>query len=96
MPGLTRTALAATVAGACLLVFVAAALSFLVDANDHKARLEAAASEALGMEVRIGGRLGISFFPGVLLTLEDVHLRQRGKDLVLFSAILFPKCKSLK
>ena len=81
MPGLTRTTLAATVVGACLLVVVVAALSFLVDANDHKARLEAAASEALGMEVSIGGRLGISFFPGVLLTLQDVHLRQRGKDL---------------
>jgi len=63
-----------------LLVLVAAALLFFVDAKVYKARLEASASAALGMEVSIGGRVGIAFFPGLLLTLEDVRIRNRGVD----------------
>ncbi|MCR4302393.1 MAG: AsmA family protein [Sulfuricaulis sp.] len=64
------------------LVLVAVALRLFVDANSHKPRLEAAASEALGMEVRVGGRLGLSFSPGLYVALEDVHIRNRGTDLV--------------
>ncbi len=64
-----------------LLVLVAVALLLFVDVNAHKPRLEAAASEALGMEVRVGGRLGLSFFPGVHVTLDDVHIRNRGTDI---------------
>jgi len=64
-----------------LLILVAAAVLFFVDINAYKPRLEAAASGALGMEVRVGGRLGIGFFPGLHVTLEDVHVRNRGADL---------------
>ncbi len=32
------------------------------------------------MEVKVGGRLGIGFFPGLLVTLEDVHIRNRGTE----------------
>jgi AsmA protein len=63
------------------LVLVAVALLLFVDANAYKSRLEAAASEALGMEVRVGGRVGISLFPGVDITLQDVNIRNRGADL---------------
>jgi len=62
------------------LVLVAVALGLFFDINAYKPRLEAAASGALGMEVRVGGRLGIGFFPGLLVTLEDVHIRNRGSD----------------
>ncbi|MHB1141208.1 MAG: AsmA family protein [Sulfuricaulis sp.] len=65
-----------------LLVLAALALLFFVDANTYKPRLEAAASKALGMEVSIGGKLGIGFFPGLHLTLEDGRIRNRGTDLV--------------
>ncbi|GAB4507992.1 MAG: hypothetical protein Tsb0026_05570 [Sulfuricaulis sp.] len=65
-----------------LLIMAALALLLFVDANDYKSRLEAAASETLGMEVRVGGRLGIGFFPGLHVTLEDAHIRNRGMDLV--------------
>ena len=65
-----------------LLVLVAVALLFFVDPNAYKPRFEAAGSGALGMEVRVGGRLGIGLFPGLLVTLEDVHIRTRGVDLV--------------
>jgi hypothetical protein len=36
------------------------------------------------MEVRIGGRLGFSLFPGFHVTLEDVRIRNRGADGALF------------
>jgi hypothetical protein len=63
-----------------LLLLAAAAVGLFVDVNAHKPRLEAAASDALGMEVRIGGRLGIGLFPGFHITLEDVRIRNRGAD----------------
>ena len=63
-----------------LLALVLAAVPLFVDVNRYKPRLEAAASEALGMEVRVGGRLGIGFLPGLHVTLEDVHIRNRGAD----------------
>lgn len=65
-----------------LLVLVAVAVLVFVDANSYKPRLEAVASETLGMEVRVGGRLGFGFSPGLHVTLEDVHIRNRGADLV--------------
>lgn len=64
-----------------LLVLVAIVLSLFWNLNAHKPRLEAAASEIAGMEVRIDGRIGIAFFPGVVLTLENVHVRNRGTEI---------------
>jgi len=60
-------------------ILVAAALYFFVDANSYKPRLEAAASAALKMEVSVG-RLGLGFFPGLFVRLEDVHVRNRGAE----------------
>jgi len=65
-----------------LVVLVALTLLLFVDANAYKPRIETAASKALGMEVKVGGRLGIGFFPGLLVTLQDVRLRNRGVDVV--------------
>ena len=65
-----------------LLILATAALVLFVDANDLKPRLEAAASDALGMEVRFGGRLGIGLFPGFHITVEDGLIRNRGTDIV--------------
>ncbi len=63
-----------------LLALAAVALVLFVDVNAHKPRLEAAASDALRMEVRIGGKLGIGLFPGFHVSLEDVRIRNRGAD----------------
>src|SRR5690242_14672152 len=63
-----------------LLVLGTVALLLFVDANVYKARLEATVSGALGMEVSIGGRLRIGFFPGLLVTVEDVRIRNRGVE----------------
>lgn len=63
-----------------LLVFVVVGLLLFVDTDVYKPRLEAAASQALGMEVRVGSRLGIDLFPGLHITLEDVHIGNGGAD----------------
>lgn len=67
--------------GLVALLLLAAAAPFLfMDVNTLKPRLEAAASDALGMEVRIGGRLGIGLLPGFHIAVEDVRIRNRGAD----------------
>jgi len=65
-----------------LLVLAAIALSLFLDVNAFKPRFEAAASGMTGMEVQIGGRLEIGFFPNLLVTLNDVHIRNRGTEVV--------------
>jgi uncharacterized protein involved in outer membrane biogenesis len=54
-----------------LLVLVALVALLFVDVNRYKPRLEADASDALGMDVRVAGRLGMGFFPGFHLTARD-------------------------
>jgi uncharacterized protein involved in outer membrane biogenesis len=65
-----------------LLVLTAIALSLFLDVNAYKPRFEAAVSDMMGMEVKVGGPLGIDFFPNVLVTLRDVHIRNRGTEVV--------------
>ncbi len=65
-----------------LLLLIAGALIYLVDINSYKPRLQEMASEASGMEVRVNGGLGIGLLSGVSLTMHDVHVRNKGKELV--------------
>ncbi len=70
-----------TIAGLVgLLILSSLALIFFVDAGVYKPRLEKAASEALRMEVHVGGRPGIVFFPDLQVRLDDVRVRNRGTD----------------
>ena len=55
------------------LVLVVLAVPLLVDANRYKPQLEAAASDTLGMDVRIG-RLSMGFFPALHLAMEDARV----------------------
>ncbi|NTV00529.1 MAG: AsmA family protein, partial [Methanoregulaceae archaeon] len=64
-----------------LLISISVALFLYVDTSAYKPRLEKAASEALGMDVHVGGRLGISFFPGLHIRLDDVHIRNQEMDI---------------
>lgn len=63
-----------------LLACVAVALVLFLDADVYRPRLEAAASQALGMDVKIDGRLGIDLFPGLNLTMENVLLGNQGAE----------------
>jgi uncharacterized protein involved in outer membrane biogenesis len=65
-----------------LLVLAAVALFLFLDVNAYKPRFEAAVSGVMGMEVKVGGPLAIEFFPSMLVTLEDVHIRNRGTEVV--------------
>jgi AsmA family/AsmA-like C-terminal region len=67
-----------TLAGAMILFTVIAALVLRVSL---KSRVEAIASEALGMEVQVGGRLAIGFLPGLHVALADVHFLERGVEI---------------
>lgn len=64
-----------------LLVLIAVALTIFVDANAYKPRLELAASKVLGLEVSIGGSVGIDLFPGLGITMDDVHIRNQGSEI---------------
>jgi AsmA protein len=56
------------------LVLVALAVLLFGDVNRYKHRLEVAASDALGMEFRVGGRVGMGFLPGFRVTAEDCRI----------------------
>lgn len=64
-----------------LLILISVVLFFFVGASGYKSRLERAASEALGMEVHVGGRLGIAFFSDLHVRLDDVHIRNREMEI---------------
>ncbi len=57
-----------------LLILVLAVVPLFVNINRFKPRLEAAASDAVGMDVRIGGRLSMGFFPSPHVTAEGVRI----------------------
>jgi len=48
-----------------LLLIGALFLLFFVDINSYKTKLEATASNALGLDVKVDGRIGLGFFPSI-------------------------------
>jgi len=66
--------------GVITLAVLAAILTLLLSTKAFKLQIEAAASNALGMDVRIKGRMGVAVFPGFSLSLKDVKVRNRGLD----------------
>ncbi|MGB8692154.1 MAG: AsmA family protein, partial [Steroidobacteraceae bacterium] len=62
-----------------LAILVAAVATLYLGVN-AKARVTAAATEALGMEVSVGGRSAMGIFPALHFTFEDVHVRNGGVD----------------
>jgi uncharacterized protein involved in outer membrane biogenesis len=80
MSKLLKSILFAIVGLMGLIVLIAVVLLYFVDTSVYKPRLERAASAALRMEVHVGGRLGIAFFPGLHVRLDDVRIRNQGVD----------------
>ena len=68
--------------GVITLVVLAGILALLLNIKTFKPQIEAAASTALGMDVRIKGRMGIDLFPGFGLSLKDVNVRNKGLNVV--------------
>ncbi|MFI4866564.1 MAG: AsmA family protein [Steroidobacterales bacterium] len=70
-------------AGAVLALALLAGVIMLLSWRGHaKPRLQAAASDALGMDVKIDGPLVLHFFPSPAVTVEQVHIRGHGAELV--------------
>jgi len=70
------------------LVVLAGILTLLLNINAFKPKIEAAASTALGMDVRIKGRVGIALFPGFGLSLRDVNVRNGGLNIVTIEKMM--------
>jgi uncharacterized protein involved in outer membrane biogenesis len=66
--------------GVITLAVLAAILTLLLSTKAFKLQIEAVASNALGMDVRIKGRMGVAVFPGFSLSLKNVDVRSRGLD----------------
>ncbi len=64
------------------LVVFATILVLLLNLQAFKPQIEAAASKALGMDVRIKGGLGIDLFPGFDISLRKVSVQTKGADIV--------------
>ncbi|MGP1680297.1 MAG: AsmA family protein [Burkholderiales bacterium] len=66
-----------------IVLLAALAVMLLVNSDAYKPRAEAAASDALGMNVTVEGRLRIGVVPGLHVTLENVRIRNRGTEIAL-------------
>ena len=67
---------------AALLVLLITALVLFINVNVYKPRIEAAASDAIGMDFKIGGTMKIVLFPRFGVSLENVLIKKRELDLL--------------
>ena len=63
---------------AAALVLATVILTFNI--NSYKPRIEAAASGATGMKVRINGKMKLALFPDTVVSLEDVLIQNMNAD----------------
>jgi AsmA protein len=68
--------------GVIILAVLVGILALLLNLQNFTPQIEAAASTALGMDVRIKGSIGIALFPVLGLSLKDVNVRNNGLDVV--------------
>ena len=66
------------VVGALILIALVVLLILGVNA---KRQVQTLISDALEMEVNVGGRLDIGFFPSLHITMENVQIRNRGSEI---------------
>jgi uncharacterized protein involved in outer membrane biogenesis len=67
--------------GAVVLVLAAVVFALTLDINSYRPRIEAAVSGATGLEVRINGKMGLSFFP-FGISAKDIHVANRGDEII--------------
>lgn len=63
---------------------IAAVLLF--DINSYKPKIETAVSEATGLDVRIRGRIGLSFFP-LGISVKDILVANRGSEVLSMESL---------
>ncbi|MFI5295954.1 MAG: AsmA family protein [Thermodesulfovibrionales bacterium] len=67
--------------GAAALVLAVVVFALTFDINSYRPRIEAVASKATGLEVRIKGKMGLSFFP-FGISAKDIHVTSRGDEIL--------------
>jgi uncharacterized protein involved in outer membrane biogenesis len=69
------------------LIAIAAIIAVLLfDINSYKPRIESAASETTGLDVRINGKMGLSFFP-FSVSANDIHVASKGDEIISIKKI---------
>lgn|SRR5271165_2847892 len=68
--------------GLLVLAILGFAIASFLLPQYSKSQLERAASDALGMQVTIGGGLKVRLFPSIGVTLQDVRIRSQGTEWV--------------
>lgn len=66
-----------------LLVLIALLLPLIVNANAYKGQFESTASDVSGMEIKVDGRIRVSFFPKLKVILEHMYIRNRGMNVLV-------------
>jgi uncharacterized protein involved in outer membrane biogenesis len=86
IPKALKVSLVAVGAIAASLLIAALAVPALVDFDDYKPRVEAAASGALGMDVAVEGQVRLGILPRLHLVLGNVRVRNRGSELAFIES----------
>ena len=69
-----------------LIIIAGVVAALLFDINSYKAKFETAASEATGVDVKINGKMGLSFFPfGV--SAKNIHVTNEGTDILSLESL---------
>ncbi|MBI5057847.1 MAG: AsmA family protein [Nitrospirae bacterium] len=66
--------------GAAALVLAILIFLLTFNINPYRPRIEAAASDAIGMKVRINGKIKLALFPRTGVSLEDILIQNRDAD----------------
>jgi hypothetical protein len=84
-PGRRRgLAITGGVVALIIIAGIVAALTFNI--NSYKGKIETAVSGATGLDVRITGRMGFSFFP-LGLSAKDIHVGSEGGELLSLESL---------
>ena len=76
------------IAGGVVVLIVIAAIvaALLFDINSYKSKIETAVSEATGLDFRITGKMGLSFFP-FGISAKNVHVANKGGEILSLESL---------
>jgi uncharacterized protein involved in outer membrane biogenesis len=73
--------------GIILLIIIAVIVAVLLfDINSFKSKIETSVSGATGLDVRINGRMGLSFFP-FGISVKNVHVTNKGDEILSLESL---------
>jgi AsmA protein len=73
--------------GVVVLIIIAGTVAaLLLNINSYKSKIEIAASEATGLDVRINGKMGLSFFP-LGVSARNIHVTIEGAELLSLESL---------